>query len=249
MEGVIVNGNQHHHDLGGPRPLIGLSAYRERAVWGVWDTQTDLLNSLYARSVEAAGGIAVLLPPQGEEAAEVVRRLDGLVITGGSDVEPARYGHPAHPRTQRPRQERDSWELALLDRAAELAIPTLGICRGMQVMAVHRGGSLEQHVPDAVGHEGHSPGGDTFGDIGVQTCPGTRLRMLVGDSGLVACHHHQSVRDHPGFVPAAVADDGTVEAIEWPGERFLVGVQWHPETRSDAGLFAGLVAAATTPDL
>ena len=114
----------------GPRPLIGLSAYREQAAFGVWNTQTDLLNSLYARSVEAAGGIAVLLPPQGEEAAEVVRRLDGLVITGGSDVDPARYGHAAHPRTQQARPDRDAWELALLDRAAALGVPTLGICRG-----------------------------------------------------------------------------------------------------------------------
>src|SRR3954452_1722849 len=245
MEGVIVNGNQHHHDLAGPRPLIGLSAYRERAVWGVWDTQTELLNSLYARSVEAAGGIAVLLPPQSEEAAEGVRRMDGLMITAGSDVEPARSGHPAHPRTQRPRQERDSWELALLDRAAELAIPTLGICRGMQVMAVHAGGTLEQHLPDVVGHDEHSPGGDAFGWLPVTTAAGSRVRALVGAEVQVNCHHHQAVAEHPGLVPTARAADGTLEALEDPHRPFWLGVQWHPEHGDDHGLFRGLVEAAS----
>ena len=117
----------------------------------------------------------------------------------------------------------------------------------MQVMAVAHGGTLAQHLPDDVGHEHHSPGGDAFGDVDVATCEGTRLRVLVGESGSVACHHHQAVREHPGYVAAAYASDGTLEAMEAPGDRFLVAVQWHPETRADAGLFAGLVAAAGRP--
>lgn len=227
------------------RPLIGLSAYREQAAWGVWHTQTDLLNSLYARSVEAAGGIAVLLPPQGEAAAEVVDRLDGLVITGGSDVEPTRYGSPAHPRTQPPRPERDAWELALLDRARRRDVPVLGICRGMQVMAVHGGGTLEQHLPDVVGHDEHSPGGDAFGWVSVTTDPGSLVRRLVGEDLQVNCHHHQAVADHPGLVPTARATDGTLEAVEAPDRPFWLGVQWHPEHGDDFGLFRGLVEAAS----
>ena len=116
----------------------------------------------------------------------------------------------------------------------------------MQVMAVHSGGTLDQHLPDSVGHQTHCPSGPEFGDVDIETVPGTRLRMLLGDRSSVGCHHHQSVREHPGFIVAARAEDGTVEAIEAPGERFRLAVQWHPETRADAGLFAGLVAAATS---
>lgn len=245
MDGVIDTSAGEALTTGGSRPLIGLSAYREHAVWGVWSTQTDLLNSLYARSVEAAGGIAVLMPPQGEASAEVVRRLDGLIITGGSDVEPARYGHPAHPRTQPPRQERDAWELALLDRAAALGVPTLGICRGLQVMAVHSGGALEQHLPDVVGHDEHSPGDDAFGWVSVTTTPGSQVRALVGAEMQVNCHHHQAVTRHPGLVPTAHAADGTLEALEDPDRPFWLGVQWHPEHGDDYGLFRGLVLAAS----
>jgi putative glutamine amidotransferase len=245
MGAVIEDRTDVPLTTGGARPLIGLSAYREQASFGVWNTQTDLLNSLYARSVEAAGGIAVLLPPQGEEAAEVVRRLDGLVITGGSDVEPARYGRAAHPQTQPARPERDAWELALLDRAAVLGVPTLGICRGLQVMAVHAGGSLEQHLPDVVGHEEHSPGGDAFGWVSVTTTPGSQVRALVGAEMQVNCHHHQAVAQHPALVPTAHAADGTLEALEDPDRPFWLGVQWHPEHGDDFGLFRGLVLAAS----
>ncbi len=229
-------------------PVIGLSTYREQARWGVWDQPADLLPTLYADAVRAAGGVPVLLPPQEDvAAAAVVARLDGLVVTGGADVDPGRYGAEPHPQTISWRTDRDAWELALLAAADARALPVLGICRGMQVMAVAHGGTLAQHLPDDVGHERHSPGGDAFGDVDVATCEGTRLRVLVGESGSVACHHHQAVREHPGYVAAAYAADGTLEAMEAPGERFLVAVQWHPETRADAGLFAGLVAAAGRP--
>ena len=225
------------------RPLIGLSAYRETARWRVWNTEADLLPAGYARSVEAAGGIVVLLPVQPEGAAEVVTRLDGLIVTGGADVEPSRYGEQPHPRTYTS-PDRDAWELALLDAAAASKVPTLGICRGMQLMAVHAGGRLEQHLPDSVGHSEHGPDGPAYGWISIRTSPGSMVSRLVGDALQVSCHHHQAVREHPGFVPVAHAADGTLEAIEDPERPFWAAVQWHPENGDDHGLFAGLVAAA-----
>lgn len=230
------------------RPLIGLTSYREEAAWGVWRTRADVLPTVYARSVEEAGGVPVLLPPSepaDEAAASLLARLDGLVVSGGADVSPARYGEQPHARTAGWRDDRDAWELALLAAAARAGTPTLGVCRGMQVMAVAAGGSLEQHVPDRVGHEQHSPGGDRFGETSVRVGSGTLLQSLVGDRLDVHCHHHQAVRTHPGFEAVAWAQDGTLEAFEAPGERFCLGVQWHPEMAVDAGLFAGLVRAAS----
>jgi putative glutamine amidotransferase len=229
------------------RPVIGLTSYRETARWGVWDQRADLLPSQYAAAVVACGGVPVLLPPvDAPGAAEaVVARLDGLVISGGADVDPAQYDAEPHPRTASWRPDRDAWELALLDAAGAAALPVLGVCRGMQVMAVHAGGHLDQHTPDLVGHDEHSPGGDEYGTVAVTTTAGSRVAGLVGASLTVNCHHHQSVREHPGFVAVAHAADGTLEAMEaQDAERFCVAVQWHPETAEDVGLLAGLVRAA-----
>jgi putative glutamine amidotransferase len=234
----------------GTLPLIGLTTYREEAGWGVWRQQADLLPTQYAAAVEAAGGVPVLLPPVAPEgsgalaAAAVVARLDGLVISGGADVDPARYGAEPHPRTTTWRADRDAWELALLSAADEISLPVLGVCRGMQVLAVHAGGTLDQHTPDLVDHDQHNPGADTYGETEVELAEGTRIRSLVGPRLTVNCHHHQSVAQHPGFTASAFAADGTLEAMERPGPRFCLGVQWHPETGADAGLLAGLVSAA-----
>ncbi|MDH2415741.1 gamma-glutamyl-gamma-aminobutyrate hydrolase family protein [Nocardioides sp. CER19] len=227
-------------------PVIGLTTYREQAAWGVWHQRADLLPAQYAGAVEAVGGVPLLLPPvAAADAAEaVVARLDGLVVSGGADVDPARYGAAPHPRTSAWRPDRDAWELALLDAADAAGLPVLGVCRGMQLMAVRAGGTLDQHTPDLVGHDEHSPGGDAFGTTSVATDPGSRLAALVGDKVTVACHHHQSVRDAPGFRAAATAADGTLEAMEATSERFCVAVQWHPETAADVGLLRGLVEAA-----
>jgi putative glutamine amidotransferase len=226
-------------------PVVGITTYREQARWGVWDELADLLHAAYARALEAAGAAVVLLPPGDTAMAPaVISRIDALVVAGGADVDPQQYDGEPHPRTVGVRPDRDAWELALLDEAADRDLPTLMVCRGMQLEAARVGGVLDQHTPDVVGHERHSPGGERYGDIAVTTVPGTTLAGLLGPDVAVHCHHHQSVRSHPGLVEAARADDGTVEALEHPGRRFWVAVQWHPETQDDVGLFRGLVAAA-----
>jgi putative glutamine amidotransferase len=213
----------------------------------VWDTRADVLHAQYADALLAAGGVPVLLPPAStseEVAATVVARIDGLLVSGGADVEPGRYGQQPHARTTSWREDRDAWESALLRAADTAALPTLGVCRGMQLMAVAAGGALVQHTPDVVGHEGHDPGGARFGTTLVATEAGSRLAALVGETVEVGCHHHQAVAAHPGFTATAWADDGLLEAMERPGPRFCLAVQWHPEVREDTRLFVALVAAA-----
>jgi putative glutamine amidotransferase len=232
---------------GAELPLIGISTYRQDADWGSWrGVPADLLPASYARSVTASGGVPVLIPPvqSAAEANAIVQRLDGLVIAGGTDLNPARYGQVPDAAVTTWADDRDASELWLLDAAAECRLPVLGVCRGMQVMAVRAGGSLIQHLPDRVGHSGHS--GIPNGYLGVEVVvqPGHRISALIDSELTVPCHHHQAVDRHPGFIATAHAADGVLEAMESDGDRFEVAVQWHPETGADKGLFAGLVAAA-----
>jgi putative glutamine amidotransferase len=228
------------------RPVVGISTYREPASWGSWQqVPADLLPAGYVDAVRAGGGIPVLLPPDPDpdRALAAAQRLDALVIAGGPDVDPAGYRQPAGPHTTAWQADRDAAEMALLDAAAARSMPTLGICRGMQVMSVQAKGTLLQHVPDVVGHQGHSPGPGEYGPVRVRTVPGTRLADLLGPAVTVPCHHHQAVAGHPGMIAAAHAEDGLLEAIEDPDRPFWVGVQWHPEAGADMRLFTGLVAA------
>lgn len=239
-----------------PPPVVGISTYREQASWGVWHQVADLQFVQYSDAVVEFGGVPVLLTPAPAGGADlaaaaltVIDRLDGLIVSGGADLDPSLYGEQAHPQTGGVRPDRDAWELALLDAADARGLPTLGICRGMQLMAVHAGGTLQQHTPDAVGHTGHSPGGAVFGSIQVQLEEGSDLAGFEGDQVVGPCHHHQSVATHPGFVATGRAADGTVEAMErhtaeGDSSRFCVGVQWHPEMGPDHGPIAALVRAA-----
>jgi putative glutamine amidotransferase len=231
------------------RPVIGLTTYLERAQTGIWDVDAGLLPHVYFDGVARAGGIAVLLPPQPVDdvvADRVVDSLDGLIITGGKDVDPTVYGQQPHPETDEPRRDRDAWEFALLDSAIRRRMPVLGICRGAQVVNVALGGTLHQHLPDVVGHSNHQLGDAVFNTSAVRTVPGTRLAALIGESTDAECYHHQAIADlGDGLVVSARGPDGVVEAIELPGENFVLAVQWHPEERlDDLRLFAAVVDAA-----
>ena len=232
-------------DRDGGLPLIGISSYLDTAAWGVWRQPAALIPQSYVDGVAGAGGLPVLLPPQARGAARVVAALDGLLLAGGPDVDPARYGRPPHPRTGPPATARDAWEFALLDAALARGIPVLGVCRGMQVLNTALGGTLVQHLPDRVGHTGHQPARATFGPQTVRVRPDAVLGPVLGGAATVRCYHHQAVdRLGTGLLPAAWAEDGTVEAVELPGRRFTVGVQWHPETDGrDPRLFRAFAAA------
>ena len=229
--------------------MIGLTTYLQRAASGVWDTRASFLPAVYLDGVTRAGGIAALLPPQpvDEQIADrVIDGLDGLIITGGRDVDPAHYGHQPHPATDEPATDRDAWEVALLAAALRRAVPILGICRGAQVLNVALGGTLHQHLPDVVGHSRHQQGNAVFSTSTVRTVPGTRLAGLIGQSVEVQCYHHQGIADlGAGLVVSATDEDSVIEAVERPGDDFVLAVQWHPEeTLDDLRVFAGLVEAA-----
>jgi gamma-glutamyl-gamma-aminobutyrate hydrolase PuuD len=215
----------------------------------VWERDAVLLARTYIDIVLAAGGVPVLLPPVAESA-RAVDRLDAVLLSGGRDVAPERYAAEPHPAAGVPHPDRDVAELAVLDRALALGVPVLGVCRGAQLLNVAFGGTLHQHLPDVVGHDGHNPTPGVFNDIDVRLDPARRVGSAVGPHVRVRCHHHQGVdRLAPGLIATGWADDGTIEAVETDGKDprhlFVVGVQWHPEEdATDVRLVQALVAAA-----
>ena len=232
-----------------PKPLIGISTYLNPSVrWGVWHQPAALLPAGYHRLVQRAGGLAVMLPPDdGPSAAEeTVARLDGVVIAGGPDVQPARYEAEPHPATGPADLARDTWELALIEAALAAGKPLLGICRGMQLLNVALGGTLVQHLPEAVGHGGHCGPAGVFAEHLVKPVPGTLLASALPEAVGVPTYHHQAVdRLGRALVASAHAEDGTVEAIELPDtDGFVLAVQWHPEAGDDLRVMQAVVAAA-----
>ena len=227
------------------RPVIGITAYAQDAKWGVWHVPAVLIPLSYVDAVEGAGGRAVLIPPTEVGVEETLDALDGVVFSGGADVDPSRYGAEPHPETDTPQTRRDAGEMALLQAALARDVPVLAICRGFQLLNVARGGDLIQHLPEKVGHDVHKQVPGEFVEHPVEIKGGSRLASIVGESSDVTSHHHQALgRVGDGLVETAWAADGTLEAIEDPSRRFTVGVQWHPEAGEDAALFEALVAEA-----
>lgn len=234
------------------RPLIGLTAYAEHVQYGRNELMAGMLPMTYVRAVHATGGRAVLITPD-EPGTDVLDALDGIVFCGGGDIDPANWGAPRHPATEVD-AVRDVSELMLMRAALAAGMPMLGVCRGMQLMAVATGGSLHQHVPDLVGHERHraSAGTDPLaagaGDYGrhdVIVEEDSMAHRLFGRTLTVNSFHHQAIADPGEFTPVGwCPDDRVIEIVEHPGQAFALGVQWHPERTADLRSFSALVDAS-----
>ena len=222
------------------RPLIGITASFDHARWSLWHDEVALVPAAYVRAVQAAGGHPVVLPPDADAAA-VLPRLDALVLSGGADLDPRLYGSAPDPHTIDVRPDQDAAELALLGAALTRGMPVLGICRGLQLLAVASGGRLHQHLPATPGHEQHGGHGGDWTEHDVTLVPGhpaagAARRPVRANSG-----HHQGVADAGSLVVAGHSPDGLIEAVEVDLGRhpFAVGVQWHPEMTGDLAAVRG----------
>jgi putative glutamine amidotransferase len=227
------------------KPVVGITTYLTHASFGAWELDAALVPADYVRAIVRAGGVPLLVPPAADSA-ETLDALDGVVFSGGSDLDPTLYGAPeTHPETVGVVRERDEFELALMQEALARDMPILAICRGSQVLNVALGGDLEQHVPDRVGTNVHKETAGIFAEHDVEVLADTRLSAILGDRHDVKSHHHQGFGAlGAGLREAARAPDGTVEALEDPARRFTLGVLWHPEAGEDLALFEKLVAEA-----
>jgi putative glutamine amidotransferase len=227
------------------RPLIGITSYEEPVAWGAWNVDAVLVPSAYVHAVERAGGRPLVVPPAYVDAEETLAPLDGLVFSGGGDIDPGAYGADAHDEIHGVNAKRDEAELALARAALERDMPVLAVCRGSQVLNVVLGGDLIQHLPEVVGHDRHRHTPGEFADHDVRLEPDSRIGAILGDRAPVKSHHHQAFgRLGGGLRQTAWADDGTVEAIEDPSRRFALGVLWHPEEGEDLALFEALIEEA-----
>jgi putative glutamine amidotransferase len=236
------------------RPVIGICTALERARWSVWDQQAVLLPSNYVEAVQRAGGFAVLLAPDPhlvEHPGEALELIDGLMLAGGADIDPGAYGQEAHVETVDTVPARDAFELALVRAAIERELPVLGICRGMQLINVARGGTLEQHLPERFGHGEHRRAVGSFdgADHDVRLLEDTLAARVVGETRhATKSHHHQGVDElGEGLRVSGVSalDDELPEAIELEQARFVLGVQWHPEADEGSPVVSALVEAAS----
>jgi putative glutamine amidotransferase len=230
---------------------IGICAAVERVSWGVWEGyEVTLAPRAYVTAVQRAGGLAIVLPPDRaavEDPDAFLDRVDALLLAGGADIDPASYGAVKRPETVGTWPERDAFEIALARRALERDMPLLGICRGMQLLNIALGGSLDQHLPESIGEEIHRTVAGTFSKHDVRLLPGTLACEAAGTEGFVVwSHHHQGVErlGDDLRVSGYSREDDLVEAIELPDKRFALGVVWHPEEDPDSKLIAALVEAA-----
>lgn len=228
---------------------VGICAAVERARWGVWDQEATLAPRGYATAVQRAGGIALLLPPDARPDAreEILGHIDGLLLAGGADVDPATYGAERHPETNNTRPERDAFEVALARMALDRGMPVLGVCRGMHILNAALGGSLVQHLPDVLGHNEHRHTPGAFADHEVRLAAGSLAARSIGaERTQVKSHHHQGLdRLGDGLVATGWAEpDEIVEAVEHDGDGYALGVLWHPEEDEQSRVIGSLVAAA-----
>jgi putative glutamine amidotransferase len=228
------------------RPIIGICSATESARWAAWEVVVNLSPRNYSLSVNRAGAMALILPPDdvlAESPDEVLDMLDGLILAGGSDIDPSAYGAQPHPETGTTWPERDRFELGLGTRALERDMPVLGVCRGMEMLNVIQGGTLTQHLDDLSLHR-HTPG--VFSDHGVRLEPGSlAARVVGGERTEVKSAHHQALDQlGEGVVATGWADDGLIEAIELPDRTFAVGVLWHPEEDERSRVVGALVNEA-----
>jgi putative glutamine amidotransferase len=227
------------------RPLIGITSYAEEVQWGAWTEDAAVVPLAYVRAVDRAGGRPLLIPPVEDGADETLDALDGVIFSGGGDLDPSLYAAEPHPETDPPRVARDEAELGLLKAALERNMPVLAICRGSQVLNVARGGDLVQHLPEAVGHDRHRHQPGAFSDHDVTLAQDSKLGTVLGEHAPVKSHHHQAYgRIGEGLREVAWAKDGVVEGLEDPEKRFALGVLWHPEEGEDFALFSALVEEA-----
>jgi putative glutamine amidotransferase len=227
------------------RPIIAITSYAAPARWGAWKLPAALIPLDYVDAVAAAGGRPIVIPPMLEGVAETLAIADGLVLSGGPDIDPRNYGATLAGADTEVRPERDAAELALLRLALERDLPVLGVCRGMQLINVARGGSLVQHLPDVVHHVGHRTEPGRFDVHTVKIRGRSRTGEILGDRVSVCSAHHQGIATvGEGLIATAWAEDESIEAIEDPTKTFVVGVLWHPEGGQDNSLFVALVEAA-----
>ena len=227
------------------RPIVGITSYVEQAAWGAWHLEAALIPQMYVEAVESAGGRALVVPPSEDAVEETLDALDGLLLSGGADLDPAGYDAEAHPATNNTRPARDRAELALLEGALARDMPVLAVCRGSQILNIARGGDLVQHLPEVTGDERHRETPGVFSEHPVRIEDDSQLGALIPAHGPVMSSHHQGFgRIGEGLREVAWADDGTVEGLEDPSYRFALGVLWHPEAGEDARLFEALVTEA-----
>lgn len=215
-----------------PSPIIGITTSAERTEKGV---DRAFLNAAYIRAVQRAGGLPLLLTPFHSAESLAQLHVDGVLLTGGGDIDPVRFGEPRHAKTDLISAERDQLELDRVTRQAiDTGLPLLAICRGLQVVNVALNGTLHQHVPDVFGDDiAHTQvGARSFASHEVEIAPGTPLADLSGGERLrVNSFHHQAIKDlGDGLRPVAWSEDKVIEAVDLPGARgFMLAVQWHPE--------------------
>ena len=237
----------------GHSPVIGIACAVLRAQWGPWDQDAAVVAADYIRQVQRAGGIALVIPPDADNVDALLDLLDGLMLTGGNDLEASSYGADAHPEAEDADPARDRFEADLVRRAIERDIPFLGICRGIQVLNVAFGGTLTQHLPDVHGTDDHRRSIGTFegNDHLVALTDGSQAARAAGETThRVPSHHHQAV-DRVGdglMVTGRSVGDDVPEALEMPGRRFALGVQWHPEADPDSPLIDTFVAVCRQHD-